>query len=173
MNLKNKISFSGYLDEDDYLYKHLVLTATEYEKLSFTHSALELSEILNVDFISIIYEGEVSFIHISDVDCEEEILSTKKLIGTENAKYDLYDDIYKDGVYAIKEDSDIGLENVKDYFMDKRKDELLIVRGEFEGKYKECIFGEGHEGYLVLLKENSNYKNIETEIYSIDDFLFL
>jgi len=159
---KIRIENTGQIEEIKYLYKHLILTNDELIKI---HNIKEFAENLELDFISVEKKGRLKFLHISNIECKNDIeeyglLSSEGDLGI--------------GIYIVDKNNEEGIENLKTFISESYNKEdmkLLIVEGNYNGKYYECIYGYGHKGYIVvndkILKDNIS--NIYEE--NIDIFL--
>lgn len=126
----------------DFFFQHLVLPLDS----NASHDELEkLASIHQVDFISKVEEGTISFVHVSR---PEHLLSIQNygLLASE------YVGDLGAGIYLIEEDDSVATENLMDYLesLCKEGETLLIVKGTYHGTYTRCLYGEGHEGYVVV-----------------------
>lgn len=158
---------TGVLYEgDEPLFYQLVVTETELEELMNKYgSYAKISELYKVDFISVKLKTEVDFIHLTSPKNKSSIEKLGLIMGDS----DYIPDLGK-GVYVIDIYSEQGFENLKDFVVDKEEEELLIVEGCHRGEIELCVYGEGHEGYIVI-SDDIESENLETKIISIDDFL--
>ena len=153
-------------DEEGYLFKHLTLTEEEYEKTVRTRSLEEIAKEQQVDFISVRKEGRVRFLHVSNEYNYDSIDKNGLQSNADGFIGDL-----GIGIYVVDESNKIALDNLKTYVMDESND-LVLVDGYYYGPYTECVYGEQHEGYIVLLTNSIPEHQILTlEVESVDDFL--
>lgn len=130
--------------------------------------SLEEVKLMNVDFVCVKRTGPINFIHVSDVENRLSIDET----GLKISKRDWIPDLGK-GIYCVKEEDDEGLNNLKDYISENEdSDYIIVVNGNYNGDYLECIYGVGHKGYIVLLNDVpvENISGIEN--VSVSDFLW-
>ena len=76
------------------------------------------------------------------------------------------------GIYVVESDCYEGLDNIKTFFEDYSEDDILVVKGKYDSLYTKCIYGLGHEGYIVL-SESVKPSSLSLEIMSVEDFLCL
>lgn len=153
-------------DGEGYLFKHLTLTEGEYEKIISTRSLKEIAKEQQVDFISVIKEGRVRFLHVSNEYNYDSIDKNGLQANADGFTGDL-----GIGIYVIDESNKTALDNLKTYVMDESND-LLLVDGYYYGPYTECVYGEQHEGYIVLLANSiPEHQVLTLEVESVDDFL--
>ncbi|MFW5962275.1 MAG: hypothetical protein ACOCQR_01550 [bacterium] len=160
---KEQITKSGLIGEDDYLYSHLVLHNEQIESCDF--SVLQKISIMHkVDLISIKKEGEFSFLHAT---IEENSIKDIEKWGLYGGTGDL-----GEGVYVVNSNDCIGIESLKDYLIDAvgyKVNDIYLVKGIYKGKYIECVYGEGHRGYIVL--KEAPVPVTQVERVNIEDFL--
>ena len=77
-----------------------------------------------------------------------------------------------DGIYGVDRYSDTGIDNLKTYLMEFQEDEILIIKGIYNGKYNYCVKGEDHEGYIVFHDRKINPHNLSFEVIKLNDFFF-
>lgn len=152
---------------DEPLFYQLVVTEDELEELMNKYgSYTKISELYKVDFISVKLETEIDFMHLTSPRNKSSIERLGLIMGDSDYMPDL-----GKGVYVIDIYSEKGFENLKDFVVDKDEDDLLIVEGCYKGEIELCVYGEGHEGYIVI-NDDIESENLETKIISVDDFLF-
>jgi len=164
-----KIEETGEDFEGKFMYKHMILTTEQYQDILNNNIRIdELAVNIQVDFISVLRNDKINFMHTTSPSNKEFILNNGLKI-----KYDEFFDLGL-GIYAIKKDSLQGLENLKTFVAEGYEDEeILIITGYYTGSYTECIYGSNHEGYIVLF-DNVDSKNITNfNIMLVDDFLFM
>lgn len=125
----------------------------------------KLSNDLEVDFISVEKEGKLDFIHISNIEYKNDI-----------EKYGLFygEGDLGTGIYIVDKNNTEGIDNLKTFISESfnyDEEKLLVVKGKYNGKYIECIYGYNHKGYVVVKNEISQ-ANI-SNIYEEDINLFL
>lgn len=155
-------------DGDEPLFYNLVVSEIELNELLGVYGSYEsISEHYKVDFISVHMKSEIDFIHLTDVRNQSGIEKLGLLVP--NSEY--IPDLGK-GVYVVDVYSEKGFDNVKDYIAEKdNMEELLVIEGSYEGELEICVYGDGHEGYIVI----NNYidpENLDMRVMSVDDFLF-
>lgn len=171
-NLKNRsvIKDTGYLPNDEPLFRHLVISEEELDILNKNYIGLEkIANDLKIDFISVTLKGEVDFLHISQLSSFNFII--KNGLKPKNTSY--IADLGK-GVYAVGIDDEKAIDNIKTYISELcDNDDIVIVNGTYEGEYTRCIYGEGHEGYLVFqgLKGLSADELDNWDTIKIEEFL--
>lgn len=123
----------------------------ENEELPAFSVMEELESKCDVDFFCKEENGNLKFIHVADIG-KSSFIYTNGLKITSGYIPDL-----GEGIYCI-EDSDTNinaLDNLKAYFECYNQDSpFLEVRGTYTGKYIKCIYGNSHEGYIVLTDVN-------------------
>lgn len=154
-----KIEPTGYC-AGGFLFKNLILTQQEYSQVT---DLKKLAEQHQVDFICVEREGEVNYIHLTDVEnvdfIEQNGLKKKDVVSDLGI-----------GIYVVDKNNYEGIDNLKTYFEDYEKDEIVVVTGFYVGKYLECVYGYGHVGYIVINTDKIEYNDID--IIKIEDFLF-
>jgi len=154
-----------------FIFKHLIITVDEMECLLASGLSIEkFATENNIDFISLKKFGKVEVLHITSTlnkqSIHEKGLLCNRTVGWIN---DL-----GIGLYGVDKDNETGLENLRTYveghFDD---DDMLIVEADYTGEYIQCIYGYGHEGYIVL-KVSIPAQDVTDIISSnVDDFLCL
>lgn len=156
-----RIEFTGFA-VDEFMFKNLILTQQEYLQITDLRTLAEQNQ---VDFISVETEGEINYIHLTDIDnidfIEQNGLTKKNDISDLGI-----------GIYVVDKNNFDGVDNLKTYFedYDYDDDDIAIVTGNYQGKYLECVYGYGHKGYIVINADKIEYNNIDT--INIEDFLF-
>lgn len=132
-------------DPEDFLFHHLVLSdKKEYEK----EELKELAKTHDVDFISKEEEGSFTFLHVTS----PEHLDSIREHGLKPSEDGYVGDLGY-GVYLIDEDDTEAIENLLDYLeasLEDDEEEVLLIQGSYTGAFTRCIYGEGHEGYIVI-----------------------
>lgn len=152
-------------------------TGGENEDFLFSHAIIqEESDISNipqkVDFVSIEKKDSFNFLHITPVENESSIFK-KGLVLPQS---DYISDLGK-GIYLIEEDNVEAIEYLKDYVSehygeyDDEDVKILIVTGEYNGSYIECIKGDGHVGYIVAKEAIPSHKINDLVEITVTDFL--
>lgn len=132
---------SKAIESPEFLFQHLVLPISS----TINESELEkLADIHQVDFISQVEEGTINFIHVSYTSQLTSIKEIGLIASSESSDLGV-------GVYLIEEDDVEGTENLLTYVETLMQEEdILIVKGTYQGRYIRCLYGEGHEGYIVV-----------------------
>ena len=152
---------------EDYMFSCLSLSKEEYDEIDNSIGIEVFCKQHDISFITIKYNKTINFIHYSDVDNEEDI----KRLGLINVDSDWVPDLGL-GIYVIEEKDIDALDNLMDYFGEKDdEEELLKVTGTYTGPYEECIYGEGHEGY-ILIPHDVKPDNIDTEIICFEEIFY-
>lgn len=114
----------------------------------------------NIDFISVSNNTRHSVSHIVSYDTYDYIEKNGFQINQEFVM-DL-----GDGVYCFDLSSDDSVSNMMTYLdnsdLFEEDDEAMILKLSYTGKVTRCIYGENHEGYLVL-KDPSKIKIVDIE----------
>lgn len=165
--LLKRIQYTGrwtYEDSSKAIFRHLIITKEELEMIEKEYDIEEFAEKYNISFISLECYGQIDFEHYTDV-CNDESIQEKGLIISDST----WISDLNNGIYVIEEYDEDAKDNLNTYFEDKEEDdELLKVVGTYEGKYIKCIYGEGHENYIVI-PTNIPSKDISMEIITIED----
>lgn len=155
-------------DESGYLFQHLILTEEEYKKMD-RDTLKKFSKENQIDFVSVQLTGTIDYYHVAE--------SWKKTFIEENgihATDEWVHDLGK-GIYAVPQVDGEAINNLKTYVGEEFKidDEIVIVEGTYKGPYLKCVYGDQHEGYIVLQREHIPIEEIG-DIYTmnIEDFLF-
>lgn len=110
--------------------------------------------ILNADFICIMQEGEVDMIHFT-LKKNLEYIKANGITPRMDCIYDL-----GVGVYCIDKENRNGWDNLADTYSDFNPNtEIIKVQLKYTGKYRECIWGESHWGYLCLITDGLEIKD--------------
>jgi hypothetical protein len=136
-------------DDGLYIFRHLVLTEEESRILG--HDLPDIADFLKVNFISVQRSGSVSFQHITDDDNLSFILDNGLMVRDDGFVSDL-----GRGIYGILLGNTSAEDHLRTYIGEEYEsddDEILIFSGFYTGPYLECIYGEQHVGYLVLLTD--------------------
>lgn len=150
-------------------FKHLAIDLKQIDFMKIYD--IDLSDFCRdheIDFVSQTHSGEIEFIHATRVSNLEDI-KEMGLIINEDATYipDL-----GEGIYGADINSDKGIDNLKTYLVDFPEDEILIIKGLYNGKYNYCVKGEDHEGYIVFHDRVISPSNLSFEIMKLNDFFF-
>lgn len=145
---------AGFGVLSDFFFKHLVLPKGKQVFQLPVLSAMAIEH--QVDFISKEEHGTISFLHVTDVENLDAILELGLQPNVEGYVGDL-----GWGVYLIEEDDDTACDNLYDFLEAREPDsEVLILKGSYTGNYTRCLYGQGHEGYIVA-KETVLAESIE------------
>lgn len=160
-NLQKRVTKTGGDPEMGYLFSHLVL-----DKESEHFSADELK----VDFLSIVKDGPIDFIHVTSPNNLESMKEKGLILPTGDWIGDL-----GVGIYVVNEHDQNAIDYLANYLLDyndSRIDtELLVVTGRYNGSYELCIEGDGHEGY-ALIKEAIPVAELSFEKTTLKDFIY-
>lgn len=183
--LNNKVELTGFVNEIDWeevdyddiiknkeeysITEHLVISLKEKELIIKYFDSIEaFCKETNIDFVSEEVDGkDIEFMHLSSVHKEHSIRKNGLLEKYCSDEADL-----GFGIYAIESNCDKGLDNLKTFFEDYSDDNVLVIKGKYDSFYTKCIYGEGHEGYIVLT-EDIDPSKLSFEIMKVDDFLYL
>lgn len=147
----------------DFLFNHLVLSEKELREVE---SIEELAEKHDIDFISVERNNSINYYHVTDIDNYESI-NEKGLLYNQNNEW--VGDLGK-GIYAVEQGNHIAIDNLQSYVAELvGGDDILIVEGVYTGIYTECIYGYGHEGYIVFKGNTDNI--IDLIDCEVNDFL--
>lgn len=168
------IVLTGKFDEDEYLFRTLELTETEFQNLE--HEDLkQLEEKYKVDFITVERNAEIGFLHYADITCYDFIQEN----GLKTREGNIGD--LGQGIYAIYNKSDHtklgmhleGEDNVCTWLEGHESEEIVEVEGVFKGTYTECVHGYQHKGYLLLKDGEFQIQSIrEMDVGELIDFEF-
>lgn len=181
--LENQIKETGIwwdesdMDDDGYIdfsnlegtFKHLIINQKQIEFIKIYDIDLDnFCREHEIDFVSQTCDGTIEFIHATSKSNLEDI-KEMGLIVNEDSTYipDL-----GDGIYGVDRYSDTGIDNLKTYLMEFQEDEILIIKGIYNGKYNYCVKGEDHEGYIVFHDRKINPHNLSFEVIKLNDFFF-
>ncbi|MDD4779205.1 MAG: hypothetical protein PHT02_01185 [Tissierellia bacterium] len=170
-NFKNRITSTGGYD-GECIFKMLTITENEYKTIEDNNISLkELSNELQIDFICVERKENINILHITETSNKKPINKNGLIINNSDFTYDL-----GNGIYCVLDTNNPfydGIENLKDYVLDGfDSNKILIVKGNYEDEYIECVYGKGHEGYIVL-KNNVSKTNIDDlEIIKTENFLY-
>lgn len=139
-----------YITESDGLFKHMVISEKELNNLMIEKSLDEIAKEYNVNFISIKKKGSIDFKHYTLSEYEGSIYDNGLICNNGNYIPDL-----GKGIYVIDKNNVDAEDNVLDYLVEMYDydEKFIVVEGEYNGEYIECIYGYGHEGYIVLQAE--------------------
>jgi len=138
-----RIEKTGELYNGDFLFTHLVLTEGEWEKIKASTDREKFPFGLKVDFVSVLRDGGVEYIHVTDAD--------RNYIEQNGLKEGRYVGDLGRGIYVVEESNPEAVANLMDFLSEyKEEEELILVKGYYKGPYTECVYGYGHEGYIVL-----------------------
>lgn len=155
----------GYEKSNDFLFKVWEIGSDIQE--NELENIFENAARNKVDFIIQEKTGEIEFLHVS-------YKHLKNQINEEGLTYDKSCEWISDlgrGIYVIEEDNDEGLDNLYKYVENHEDEELLLVRGTFNGTYYECIYGDEHEHYICI-KDNISPDSLSIQVVFLSDFLF-
>lgn len=153
-----------HMIEKDFIFKHLVLTPEEYE--IYGDNLIEITIDNDISFVSVKRNGLIPIMHVSTIDKKEIILKE----GLKVIEKDWISDL-GEGLYVVNSDDIDSVESLRDYISELYEDEdeeLIVVFGEYEGEYYECVFGEGHCGYIVI---KNSIPDIYIEPMTVMDFV--
>lgn len=154
-------------DPDDFLFQHMVLSEKEeYEK----EELKELAKTHNVDFISKEEEGSFTFLHVTSPEHLESIREH----GLKPSEDGYVGDLGY-GVYVIDEDDTEAIENLLDYLeaaLEDDEEEILLIQGSYTGAFTRCIYGDGHEGYIVIKSTVSDEMIEDWSVKNLEDVWF-
>lgn len=168
VNIGRTGGFANEKSEDDFLFKHLILEEVQLNELGY--SPKELLSLLEIDFLSVKRHGEFDFLHTSHISNFEDI-------ERDGLKYDPNPDFISDlgvGLYVVEEDNIEAVDHLATYISnhyDYDEEELVVVRGSYNGSYVECVAGDYHKGYIVI-QEDLDASILEVDVEKIDDFLY-
>ena len=150
-------------------FKHLTVSSKQIDFMKI--HGIDLDDFCRdheIDFVSQAYDGEIEFIHATRVSNFEDI-KQMGLIVNPDATYipDL-----GEGIYGVDANSEKGIDNLKTFLMDFNDDEILLVKGIYNGKYNYCIKGENHEGYILFYDKVISPINLSYKIMQLNDFFF-
>lgn len=164
---------AGYKNvEKDCIFRHAILTQQEWEKLNSSNTFEDFISTNQLDFISIQEEREIEFLHITSPEHLESIRSNGLCIKRSKEQNNHFIPDLGEGIYVIEKDNETAIDNLKTYLEEKEEDEIMIVEGDFKGKFTRCVWGLDHEEYIVINstipeKDLSNWYDMK-----IEDFLF-
>lgn len=129
---------------EDALFKNLIVSEEEFENIDYNFGIEKFAAQHEINFICVQYNGTIKFQHFTKSTKANDILK-HGLIPNDLTIMDL-----GIGVYVIAENDEVGLDNLGQYFMDDENTSMAIISGEYTGNYIECVYGNGHEHYIVL-----------------------
>ena len=142
-NLATRTEKTGELHDGDFLFTHLVLTEAEWEEIKASTNREKFPFGLKVDFVSVLRNGGLEYLHVTDAD--------RNYIEQNGLKEGRYVGDLGRGIYVVEESNPEAVANLMDFLSEyKEEEELTLVKGYYKGQYTECIYGYGHEGYIVL-----------------------
>lgn len=154
-------------DPEDFLFHHLVLSdEKEYSKEELE----ELARTHEVDFISKEEDGSFTFLHVTS----PEYLDSIQEHGLKPSDDGYVGDLGY-GVYVVDEGDTDALENLMDYLeaaLEDDEDEILLIQGSYTGRYTRCIYGDGHEGYIVIKSTVSEEMIEDWSVKNLEDVWF-
>ena len=152
-----------------YVFTQLVLTEKEYIESNDNDVDWELvASNIGVDFISIQRNGSIEFQHVTDPEMIE-VIKEQGLIYDRSFVHDLGCGVY--GYLFNGDAGDIAMDNIKTYLENNETEDLAILTIDYDGEYLECIYGEGHEGYIVIPNDLSPTNIRDIEEINILDFI--
>ena len=163
--IKLEIKETGYLGDGIYLWKTMILETDEE-----LPSKKEL-ESLNVNLVLKKFEGvDLNLVHYTSEDNYEGIVEKGILLpdlNDENNNLDL-----GIGIYCIEEGNLDAELNIEKYLENYEEDYVSKFTFNFTGEYLECIYGEEHEGYILLAKNVPAKDIIEHDSEAVQDLLW-
>ena len=153
-NIKERIEYTGYEmgEEEDAIFNKLVLSQEELEFIQETSNINDFVEKYSLDFISVQKDEEIKFIHFSDIENYDSIKESGLMVMLDNT---WVPDLGV-GIYVVKEKDINAINNVVNYLSDIKSyenDKILKIKGYYNGYFEECIYGEGHVGYILITKK--------------------
>ena len=164
----DRIQQTGEIKKNDFMFKHIVFTEEELKEIQNNMSLKDIANTLNVDFISIVRNDSIDFIHVS------------------NIKYTYYNDGLKagrhigdlgKGIYVINKNDPEAIDNLFNFLTEQYEsddeesdEELTIITGTYKGEFTECIYGYGHRGYIVLNCDEIKPEYIDVDIIDTIEF---
>lgn len=112
--------------------------------------------------------SKVEFLHVCfpEYNTEDNILEN----GLTHIETDYVGDLGI-GIYAVDTNNLNGVENLKNYLENIDEGNVLVVTGEYIGKYYECITKGDHNGYILIDAPIApNYIN-EVRLSTVSDFI--
>lgn len=103
-----KIEFTGCFNNGEFIFKNLILAPEEYQEVDDLEKLAKQNQ---VDFICVEKEGEIDYIHMTDIDNIESI-EEKGIINDKDNIPDL-----GAGIYVVEKHNLEGIENLKIYLM--------------------------------------------------------
>ncbi len=144
----------------DFLFTHLVVAENELEEIKSKTTLKEFASSLRVDFISVAKDDGLEYLHVIDTD--------RNYIEQNGLKEGRYVGDLGRGLYVVEENNPEAVANLMGFLSEyKEEEELTLVKGYYKGPYTECVYGYGHEGYIVL-KGTDGVKPGEISIDRID-----
>lgn len=164
-DILRKIKVTSGNSIDGYKHKTLVLTEEEYEYIQ-DYIGLEIFALENdIDFINVIYNDTIEFIHYSNKNNEDSIKNNGLIIQDSNIIMDL-----GIGIYVVEKNDEIAIDNLSCYIEELNlENDILKITGVYSGEYEKCVYGSEHEGYIVIL-DDIPPNNINIEKTSLDNF---
>lgn len=145
----------GYAAEDSEL-----LCSSAFIKVNGAIDDLVLSKEIqskhNVDYVLVKQKGSIDVIHIAHERSRNYIVENGLTGGDGDFGY---------GLYAIKVDDEVALDNLKTWIVDEfraSEDNLLVCNIHYSGEYYQCISEGCNEGYLILDEDYAELKSIDT-----------
>lgn len=125
--------------------------------------------IYNLYFVKRLY-GYIELNHYSAESNYDNILKKGLLIPDKSNIDNVLD--FGVGIYTIDSTTEEGEENIKDYLENYEDEYIAEFNINSDGEYFECIYGEGHVGY-VLITQNIKTEMIDNaDVLSVNDFLY-
>lgn len=172
--LNKRVRMTGYIgdneedkgDASNYIHRLLVMMPEEWERFRGVEGYQNVLARMGVTLVSIRRKGELSFLHCTAPRNLKSIEETG--LRVQRSCLDM-----GDGVYVIRNDqtrsAQEGRDNLIDFLVENEIDEVGMVKGYYEGVYEECVWGEGHKGYVLLKKGVESCAITETNTKSIEE----
>lgn len=155
------------MEPADFLFQHLIL---EHGEEKTKEELAELAQTHQVDFISKEEEGTFTFLHVTRPEHLDSIQENGLLASEDGYVGDLgY------GLYVVDEEDTTALGNLLDYLeaaLEDDEEELLLVQGSYTGTFTRCIYGDGHEGYIVIKSTVSHDLIEDWAVKNLEDVWF-
>ena len=132
--------------------KDTKLPITDYDEMD------NLPYILNADLICVMQEDSVDIVHFT-LKKNLDYIKSNGIKPRANCIYDL-----GIGIYCIDKENRNGWDNLADSYSDFNEEtEIIKVQLKYNGKYRECIWGEKHWGYLCLITDGLEVTDTDYE----------
>lgn len=142
--------------ETDYIFKTLICPSELYERyLEYVESLNDsdewnrvfnyIVESTGLTFLAVEYVDEFTFVHITDVSNYDSIMKDG-LVPNSSWVSDL-----GCGVYTIDDADYDAWDTLRSFVSDLDiGEEILTIKGNYSGRYLQCVYGDDHEGYIVI-----------------------